>query len=190
MHIALFFGSFNPVHIGHLIIAEHVVHHGPGVDRVLFVVSPQNPLKPASTLLNEYHRLHLVELAIEGNPRLKASSVEFSLPRPSYTIDTLTYLSEKHPGDTFSLVLGGDSVQNIQRWKSWELLVERYPLIVYSRPGFSVPHLQGARITVLEAPLLEISATFIRKEIAAGRTARYLLPDAVWKYIAESGYYK
>jgi nicotinate-nucleotide adenylyltransferase len=177
------------VHIGHLIIAQQVVESG-AADRLWFVVSPQNPLKPSATLLNEYHRLHLVELAIEGNSKFRASKVEFSLPKPSFTIDTLTYLTERHPGESFSIVMGGDSIQNIRRWKNWETLVERHEIIVYNRPGFEVPHLNGARITVLKAPLLEISATFIRERIKAGSSVRYLLPDAVWKDVEENRYYR
>ena len=155
------------------------------------MVSPQNPLKPSATLLNEYDRLHLVELAVADNPKFRASSVEFSLPKPSFTIDTLTYLSERHPTEDFAVVMGGDSVQNIRKWKNWETLVARHELIIYNRPGFEVPtDLPGARLTVLDAPLLDISATFIRERIKAGGSARYMLPDAVWKYVEESRYYR
>ena len=177
------------MHIGHLIIAQQVVESG-AADRLWFVVSPQNPLKPSATLLNEYHRLHLVELAIEGNPKFRASNVEFSLPKPSFTIDTLTYLTERHPEQKFSVVMGGDSIQNIRRWKNWQALVERHEIIVYNRPGFEVLNLPGARLTVLDAPLLEISATFIRERIRAGGSARYLLPDAVWQDVEANRYYK
>jgi len=188
---ALYFGSFNPVHVGHLIIAQHVVESG-AAERVWFVVSPQNPLKPAAGLLNEYHRLHLVELAIAGEPRFRASNVEFALPRPSYTIDTLTYLAERHPTEGFAVLMGGDSVQNIRRWKNWETLIERHPLLVYNRPGFAVPPdlPPSARIQVLDAPLLELSATAIRARVRAGGSARYLLPDAVWAYVQENRYYR
>ncbi len=190
MKTALYFGSFNPVHIGHLIIAQQVVESG-AADKLWFVVSPHNPLKPSTTLLNEYHRLHLVELAIEGNAKFRASNVEFSLPKPSFTIDTLTYLAERQPEQEFSVVMGGDSIQNIRRWKNWETLVKRHEIIVYNRPGFDVPEdLPGARITVLDAPLLEISATFIRERIKAAGSVRYLLPDAVWKDVEENRYYR
>lgn len=190
MRTALYFGSFNPIHTGHLIIAQQVVESG-AADRLWFVVSPQNPLKPSGSLLNEYHRLHLVELAIADNPKFRASAVEFSLPKPSFTIDTLAYLAEKHPGEDFSIVMGGDSIQNIKRWKNWETLVARHDILVYNRPGFAVPQdLPGARIRILDAPLLEISATFIRERIKAGGSVRYLLPDAVWKYVEENRYYQ
>lgn len=189
MRTALYFGSFNPIHIGHLIIAQQVVESG-AADRLQFVVSPQNPLKPSATLLNEYDRLHLVELAVAGNSKFKASNIEFSLPRPSFTIDTLTYLGERYPDEEFSVVMGGDSIQNIHRWKNWEALLMRYELIIYNRPGFEVPELPGARLIILDAPLLDISATFIRERIRAGGSARYLLPDAVWKYVEENRYYR
>ncbi len=189
MHIGLYFGSFNPIHIGHLIVANHIVEHG-GVDKVWFVVSPHNPLKDAHSLLNEHDRLHLVNLAIEGNSKFRASNVEFTLPKPSYTIDTLTYLAEKFPLEQFSVIMGSDSFQNIHRWKNYEQLLERYSLIVYRRPGFEVTELAGARVKVLEAPLLEISSTYIRSNIKTGKSVRYVLPDNVWQYITDNGYYK
>src|ERR1700761_684466 len=135
MKIALYFGSFNPIHIGHCIIASYVADNT-DVEQVWFVVSPQNPLKISASLLNEYHRLHLVKLAVENDPRLKVSDIEFSLPRPSYTIDTLTYLSEKYPQHAFSVIMGSDSFQNIAKWKNAEQLVRQYDLIVYNRPGY------------------------------------------------------
>lgn len=188
MQIGLYFGSFNPIHIGHLIIANHVVQHT-GIDKLWFVLSPHNPLKDSHTLLNEYDRLHLVELAIQGNQKLRASSVEFRLPKPSYTIDTLTYLSEQFPLEKFHVIMGSDSLQNISRWKNYEQLLAQYPIIIYRRRGFDATPPEGAKITVLDAPLLDISASFIRNEIKAGRSVRYLLPDAVWQYVVENRYY-
>lgn len=188
MHIGLYFGSFNPIHIGHLIIANHVLQHSE-VDKIWFVLSPHNPLKESHTLLNEYDRLHLAELAIADNPKFRASNVEFQLPRPSYTIDTLTYLSEKFPLERFSVIMGGDSYQNIHRWKNYEQLLQHYAIIVYNRPGFTVDPLPGAQITVMDAPMLDISSTFIRKLIREGKSTRYILPDVVWKYIADNKYY-
>lgn len=189
MNIGLYFGSFNPIHIGHLIIGSHVANHTT-VQQVWFVVSPQNPLKPSTVLLNEYHRLHLVQLAVEGDPRLKASDVEFKLPRPSYTIDTLTYLAEKYPQHSFSIIMGSDSFQNLPRWKNFEQLVKNYSFIVYQRPAFPVTNEYGAKVQILEAPLLEISATAIRHSIKAGLSVRYILPDAVREEIEKTGYYK
>lgn len=190
MHIGLYFGSFNPIHTGHLLVAEHVVAHT-DVDKIWFVVSPHNPLKDSASLLNEYDRLHLVELAIAANPKFRASNVEFSLPKPSYTIDTLTYLTEKFPLETFSIVMGGDSYANLKRWKNWEQLVARHRLIVYGRPGFEVASLPGAAVTYLsDAPQIHLSASYIRKEIGAGRSTRYLVQDDVRQYIEDNRYYR
>lgn len=188
MHIGLYFGSFNPIHVGHLIVANHIVNNS-DVDKVWFVVSPHNPLKEAHTLLNEYDRLHLVELAIEDNVKLRASNVEFSLQKPSYTIDTLTYLAERFPLEQFSIILGSDSFQNLERWKNYEQLVANYSFVVYRRPGFEIKETYGARISIMNAPLLEISSTFIRKQIKEKKSVRYMLPDAVYKSIEENRYY-
>ena len=190
MHIGLYFGSFNPIHTGHLIIATHVLNTCPGIDKIWFVLSPHNPLKDSATLLNEYHRLHLAQLAIDDNPKFRASNVEFHLPKPSYTIDTLTYLTEKFPLERFSVILGSDSFQNIQRWKNSDVLQAQYDLVVYNRSGFIVS--QDAvpeRVSVLDAPLIDISASFIRQGIKAGKSMRYLLPDAVWNDIIANRYY-
>jgi len=189
MHIGLYFGSFNPIHIGHLIIAEHVIQHT-DVDKLWFVVSPHNPLKDEHSLLNEYHRLHLVNLAIEDNPKFRASNVEFTLPKPSYTINTLTYLTEKFPLEQFSIILGSDSFQNIHRWKNYEQLVKQYSFIVYNRPGFEVTEMHGADVTVLNAPLLEVSSTYIRSQFRNKKSTRYLLPDSVREYIEANHYYQ
>ena len=189
MKVGLYFGSFNPIHTGHLIIASHVANYT-DMDQVWFVVSPQNPLKPSSVLLNEYHRLFLVQLAVEEDPRLRATDVEVKLPRPSYTIDTLTYLQEKYPRHEFSLIMGSDSFQNLKRWKNYEMLVKNYPFIIYRRPQFPVQDSLGATITILVAPMLEISATQIRDNIKEGRTIRYLVPDKVREEIEQNRYYK
>lgn len=189
MKIGLYFGSFNPIHIGHLIIASYVANNT-DMQQVWFVVSPQNPLKPSSVLLNEYHRLHLVHLAVEDDLRLKASDVEFKLPRPSYTIDTLTYLQEKYPQHEFSIIMGSDSFQNLPRWKNYEALVKNYPIIVYKRKEFEVTDTHGANVIELEAPMLEISATEIRDNIKSGKTIRYLVPEKVQQEIEQNSYYK
>jgi nicotinate-nucleotide adenylyltransferase len=189
MHIGLYFGSFNPVHTGHLIVANHVVEHT-DIDKVWFVVSPHNPLKDSHSLLNEYDRLHLVNLAIENNPKFRASNVEFHLPKPSYTIDTLTYLKEKFPLEQFTIIMGSDSFQNIQRWKNFEQLISQYPIVIYQRPGFDVTETHGANITTVQAPLLEISSTFIRKQAKERHSLKYLVPDAVMEYIDTNKYYR
>lgn len=188
MKIGLYFGSFNPIHVGHLIIASHVADNT-DIKQVWLVVSPQNPLKQSLGLLNEYHRLHLTRLAIEGDDRLLVSDVEFKLPRPSYTIDTLTYLKEKYPQHEFSIVMGSDSYNNLSRWKNYGLLIKNHSFIIYKRPGFEVDLSYGGRITVLNAPLLDISATAIRKLIKEGKSIRYLLPNNVAEEILLNRYY-
>lgn len=189
MNIGLYFGSFNPVHTGHLIIASHVVNYT-DVQQVWLVVSPQNPFKQSASLLNEYDRLHLVNLAIDDETRIKASDVEFKLPRPSYTIDTLTYLKEKYPQHNFSIIMGSDGFQNLPKWKNAELLIKEYPIIVYRRPGFEIIDHWNARLTVLDAPMLDISATLIRNNIKEGKSIRYLVPEKVKEEIERNNYYK
>jgi nicotinate-nucleotide adenylyltransferase len=190
MKIGLYFGSFNPIHHGHLIIANHVLQCM-ALDQVWFVVSPQNPLKPSAGLLNEYHRLFLVNLAIEGEPKLKASDIEFKLPRPSYTIDTLTYLSEKYPQHIFCLIMGSDSLQNLANWKNHHQILAGYALFIYKRAGLeNIPHFSTGDIQVVDAPLLQISATHIRENIRKGRSIRYLVPEKVMEEIERNHYYK
>lgn len=189
MNIGLYFGSFNPIHMGHLIIANHIVQNTP-LDKVWFVVSPQNPLKNATSLLNEYDRLHLVELAIEDNPKFRASNIEFSLPKPSYTIDTLTYLKEKFPTENFAVIMGSDSYENIEKWKNYEQLLAQYNVVVYQRPNHPVESTNLPKsVTILEAPLLEISATHIRKMIQEKKSIQYLVPENVRQYILDYNYY-
>jgi nicotinate-nucleotide adenylyltransferase len=187
--IGLYFGSFNPIHAGHLIIAEHIVNHT-DLDQLWFVVSPQNPLKKENTLLNEHHRKHLIDLAIEGEKKLRTSGIEFKMPRPSYTIDTLTYLADQYPEHRFSIIMGSDSFSNITRWKNHEVLLKDYPLYIYERPGFPITGAMGASITILKAPLLEISSTHIRELINLKRSIRYLVPDVVKEEIERNLYYK
>lgn len=188
MKIGLYFGSFNPIHIGHLIIGSFVANNT-DVDQVWFVVSPQNPLKKVSTLLNEYHRLHLVHLAIEKDLQLKASNIEFKLPKPSYTIDTLVYLEEKYPEHNFAIIMGSDSFQNLPKWKNHEILLKNYTFYVYLRPGFEVLDNQ-TNVQVLNAPLLEISSTKIREAVKKGKSIKYVVPNSVEEEIERNGYYK
>lgn len=189
MKIGLYFGSFNPIHIGHCIIASHFVQNT-CLDRVWLVVSPQNPFKESAGLLNEYHRLHLVNLATENEAHLKASDIEFYLPRPSYTIDTVTYLKEKHPEHEFSIILGSDGLQNLPRWKNAAVLAKENTLYVYKRPGFDIINTLHAKIELAEAPLLEISSTHIREMIKEGKSVRYLVPDKVREEIELYHYYR
>lgn len=189
MKIGLYFGSFNPVHTGHLIIAKHVLN-STDIRQVWLVVSPHNPLKKSATLLNEYHRLHLVQSAIEGENDLKASNIEFQLPRPSYTIDTLTYLQEKYPAHDFAVIMGSDSYSNIHKWKNYETLLRDYTLYIYRRPGFPVENAVTENIRLLDAPLLEISSTHIRELLLQGKSIRYLVPDSVKEEIESNHYYR
>ncbi len=190
MKVGLYFGSFNPIHVGHLLIASHVAE-SKLVDKVWFVISPQNPLKPSGSLLNEYDRLHLLNLAVEDDERFKVTDIEFRLPRPSYTIDTLVHLKEKYPQHEFVIILGGDSFQNILRWKNATILLDNYELIIYKRQGNNLPAVElNNNIKFLDAPLLEISSTAIRGCIQQRKSIRYMLPNKVRLEIEKNGYYK
>ena len=190
MNVGLYFGSFNPIHVGHLIIASYIVQNT-SLEQVWFVISPQNPLKKSNSLLNEYHRLYLVQVSIEDEPSLKASDIEFRLPRPSYTINTVTYLQEKFPSHQFSIIMGSDSYENLPAWKIYEQLLKNFPIIVYERPGFQPQKkYEHSQVAFLKAPLLEISSTYIRKIIKEGKSIRYLVPEKVRLEIEQSGYYK
>ena len=194
--IGLYFGSFNPVHIGHLAIAGYMTEFA-GLDQVWFIVSPHNPLKKKETLLSDHHRLYMSQLAIGDNDRLKASDIEFKLPIPSYTIDTLTYLKEKYPKNEFCLVMGEDNLFTLHKWKNAAELVRKYSIYVYPRAESEKPAsllldqiLLTADIHKINAPLMEISGTFIRDGIKNGKDMSYFLPPAVWKYIKEMHFYE
>jgi nicotinate-nucleotide adenylyltransferase len=194
--IGLYFGSFNPIHIGHIAIAGYMTEFA-GLDQVWFVVSPHNPLKKKETLLADHHRLYMVQLAIGDNLRLKASDIEFKLPVPSYTIDTLTYLKEKYPKSEFCLVMGEDNLYTLHKWKNADELINTYPIYVYPRPESSKPSsilldqiINKADIHNVNAPLMDISGTFIRNGINNGKDMSYFLPPAVWKYIKEMHFYE
>ncbi len=189
MKIGLYFGSFNPVHNGHLIIANHILNEG-NLDEIWFVISPQNPFKKANSLLNEQHRLNLVQIAIDGSDRLKASNIEFKLPKPSYTVQTLTYLKEKYPKHEFTIIIGSDGFSNIASWQNAQVILNNYPIFIYKRPGFEISETHGADITLMEAPLLEISSTHIRKLIKDNKSIRFLVPDSVKDEIEKEQYYK
>ncbi len=190
MKIGLFFGSFNPVHVGHTIIANFMATHT-DLDQVWMVVSPQNPLKPKSALAKDYDRLHLVRLAIGDNPRLRASNIEFDLPRPSYTIDTLSYLKEKYPENEFVLIMGGDNLATLHRWKNHERILQGYHIYLYKRPKTDLGELAGhPHVHHFEAPMLDISATYIRQCIKDGKSVQYLVPEGVFEYLEGSSMYK
>ena len=188
-HIGLFFGSFNPVHIGHLIIANHMANET-DLDQVWMVVSPQNPFKDKKSLAKDRDRYNLVHLAIGDNPKISVSDIEFSMPKPSYTIDTLTYLKEKYPNKIFYLIMGGDNVPTLPKWKNSELLIENYKIYVYKRPGYDLgPLASHPNITSVEAPLLDISSTHIRQLIKERKSIQYLVPDAARLEIETSSIY-
>lgn len=189
MEIGLYFGSFNPVHVGHLIIASYA-KQTTALKQVWLVVSPQNPLKASASLLNEYHRLHLVKLAIEDDTNLRVTDVEFHLPKPSYTVHTLAYLKEKYPQHHFSIIMGSDSFTNLPKWKNYEHILRNHKIYIFKRPGFEVDkHLNG-NIEFIEAPLLQISSTEIRAMIKKGMSVRYLVPEKAVKEIDDNRYYR
>ena len=189
MKIGLYFGSFNPVHIAHLIIANHILNET-DIEKIWFIISPQNPFKIESNLLNEYHRLHLVRLATEDDNRIKPSDIEFTLPKPSYTINTLVYLEEKFPEHEFAIIMGSDSFQNLYKWKNYETIVKNYAIYIYIRPGFEMRNHLNAKLNIIDAPLLQLSATQIRKYIKEGKSIRYMVPDKVLEEIERGGYYR
>ncbi len=183
MKVGLYFGSFNPIHFGHLIIAQAVQERAK-LDEIWFIVSPQNPLKRNKNLLHEFDRYDLVALAIEDNDRFKVSDIEFDMPRPSFTIDTLSYLREKHPGHQFKLIIGGDNLSIFPKWKNSKKIIDDFGLIVYPRPGSNPEeHQNQLNVEFIEAPLLDISATYIRKCIRENWSIKYLVPIKASEYI-------
>ena len=189
--IGLFFGSFNPIHVGHLIIANYMAEQT-DLEEVWLVVTPQNPLKNKRTLANNYDRLHLVNLSIDNNPRLKASNIEFGLPQPSYTIDTLTYLREKYPNDAFTLIMGGDNLLTLHKWKNYELLLRDYRIFIYARPGYDLGALATHKnVQVFTGvPQMSISASFIRHALKNGYSIQYMVTDPVFEYLRDSDMYR
>ncbi len=186
----LFFGSFNPIHIGHLAIANFMLEFS-DLEELWFVVSPQNPLKEKKTLLADYHRLELVRRAIEEDERFRISDIEFSMPKPSYTIDTLAYLSEKHSNNEFQLIMGADGLKNFHRWKNSEQIQNKFHRLVYPRPGVSREEIYSHKnITLMEAPLIDVSSSFIRKSISEGKDVRFFLPEKTYTYIKEMHFYE
>lgn len=189
MKVGLFFGSYNPIHIGHLAIANYMVEFG-SIDQLWFVVTPHNPLKKKKNLLDDYQRLELVNRAIGDDFRFRTSDIEFRLPKPNFTINTLTYLKEKHPGNDFYLIIGADNFVTFKKWKNWEILIRDYKFLVYPRPGFDHKSIKfGANFEIINAPNIEISSTFIRNAISKGKDVRHFLNPAVHQYISEMGFY-
>ncbi len=188
MKIGLYFGSFNPIHVGHLIIANHVLNET-DVEKIWFIVSPQNPFKESASLLNEYDRLHLVRVAVEDDPRMKESDIEFHLPKPSYTVNTLAYLAEKYPEHEFTIIMGSDSFENLTNWKNGDFILNNYNILVYLRPSHEKVSVNN-RVQILKAPLLDISATHIRELSRTRKSIRHLVPEKVREEIERSNYYK
>ncbi len=188
MNVGLFFGSFNPIHIGHLIIANFILDES-DLEKIWFVISPLNPFKTDNSLLEEHARLLLVRTAIENDERLVASDAEFKLSKPSFTIHTLNYLKENYPENKFSIIMGSDSFQNLHLWKHYESIISYYKILIYRRPGYEVENKINAEIEILNAPLLNISSTEIRKLIKQGKSIRYFVPENVREEIERNQFY-
>lgn len=188
--VGLFFGSFNPIHVGHLIIANYM-HEFTDLSEIWFIISPQNPFKTKETLLSDNHRLQLVRIAIENNPHFKASNIEFSLPQPSYTSNTLAYLKDKYPTKKFALIMGSDNLETFHKWKNYEYILNNYSIYIYPRPTSDGGNLKNhSNVKMVNAPLVEISASFIRKAIKAKKDVRYMLTGPVYQYIKEMHFYE
>ena len=190
MKVGLFFGSFNPVHIGHMAIACYLIEYT-DLDQIWFILSPHNPQKQRESLLSFHHRLEMLHLAIGDDSRFKVSDIEAKMPLPSYTIDTLTYLSEKYPEITFGLIIGSDNLRSFHRWKNPEEIINKYTRYVYPRTNCEDVDITDHRnINFVDAPKIEISSTFIRESIANGKDVKYFLPLKVYEYIDKMNFYK
>lgn len=192
MKIGLYFGTFNPIHVGHLIIANHMAEHS-DLDQVWMVVTPHNPHKKKSSLLDDFHRLHMVHLATEGFSKIKPSDIEFKLPQPNYTVNTLVHLEEKYPTHTFSLIMGEDNLKSLHKWKNYEVILQNHDIYVYPRISSEAENLElknHSKIHLIDAPIVEISSTFIRNNIKDGKNIQPLLPANVWEYIDHNIFYK
>lgn len=191
--VGLFFGTFNPIHIGHLVIANHLVEFS-DLDEVWFVITPQSPFKTKQSLLDDHHRYQMVYEAVQDYPKLKPSTIEFDLPKPNYTVDTLVHLEEKYGKDhQFSLIMGEDNLKSFHKWKNYEAILELHDIYVYPRVSHGeVEHRfkDNPKIIKVDAPIMEISSTFIRNAQHEGKNIRPLLPNAVWKYMDEMNFYR
>lgn len=192
MKIGLYFGTFNPIHVGHLIIANHLAEHSE-LEQIWMVVTPHNPLKEKNTLLDDYHRLHLVRLATEEYPKIKPSDIEFKLLQPNYTVNTLAHLMEKYPQHAFSLIMGEDNLKSFHKWKNYDYILQHHDIYVYPRVSVGEDNSEfknHPRIHKIDAPIVEISSTFIRKNIKNKKNIRPLLPHNVWEYVDHNNFYK
>jgi nicotinate-nucleotide adenylyltransferase len=186
----LYFGSFNPIHNGHLMLANYLVENS-GLDALWFVISPQNPFKTKESLLPDYQRLELVNRAIEGYKKFSACDIEFSMPKPSYTIDTLTYLKEKYPKREFALIMGTDNLDRLDRWKNYEQIINNHKIIVFPRNGSDGGALRShPNVKIVDTPIIEVSSTFIRESIRQGRDVRFFMPERVFQYVDEMNFWR
>lgn len=191
LKVGLYFGSYNPIHIGHLAIANYMVEYT-DIDQLWFVVSPQNPHKNKRNLLDDYNRLEMVHLAIDNDDRFRASDIEFRLPKPSYTVDTLAYLHDKYPKYHFNILMGSDNLENFHKWKNYETIIENYGVIVYPRPGFNPQKVKVEKNFTIakDAPLMEISSSFIRNSLKEGKDVRHFIPPKSWEYLEKMNFYR
>jgi len=192
MKIGLYFGTFNPIHVGHLTIANHMAEYS-DLDQVWFVVTPHSPFKKKNSLLDNHHRYQMVDQAVEDYPNLRASDIEFNLPQPNYTINTLVYLEEKYPDYEFALIMGEDNLKSFHKWKNYEGILEQHHIYVYPRisEGQRETHFDNhPKIHKVDAPIMELSSTFIRNAIKEGKNIRPMLPEHVWSYLDEMNFYK
>ena len=192
MKVGLYFGSFNPIHVGHLIIANHLAEHS-DLDQVWFIVTPHSPFKKKRSLLDDNHRYQMVDRAVEDYPKLRVSDIEFKLQQPNYTINTLTYLEEKYPDNKFCLIMGKDNLYNFHKWKNYELILERHEIYVYpriSKENKETKFEHHKKVKFINAPIMELSSTFIRNAIKEGQNIRPMLPENVWHYLDEMNFYK
>ena len=194
MKIGLYFGTFNPIHVGHMIIANHMAEHS-DLDQIWMVVTPHNPNKQKNTLLDDYQRLHLVNLATEDYPKIKPSDIEFKLPQPNYTVNTLAHLKDKFPKHEFSLIMGEDNLNSLHKWKNYEYILENHDIYIYPRISELIDDetssvLSHPRIHKIDAPIVEISSTFIRESIKNKNNIRPLLPEKVWEYVDHNNFYR
>ncbi len=192
MKIGLYFGTFNPIHVGHMIIANHMAEHS-DLEQIWMVVTPHNPLKQKSTLLDDAKRLQLVQLATEDFPKIKASDIEFKLPQPNYTVNTLAHLYDKFPQHEFSLIMGEDNLKSLHKWKNYEVILQNHDVYIYPRISSEAENLQfkdHPKIHLIDAPIVEISSTFIRDSIKNQKNIRPLLSEKVWEYIDHNNFYK
>ncbi len=188
--VGLFFGSFNPIHNGHLMIANYMLEFT-NLEQIWFVISPQNPFKEKASLLPDYHRFALLNEAVSTAPNYRVSNIEFKMPKPSYTIDTLAFLKDKYPNRDFSIIIGGDNLKSLPKWKNYEQILAQFSVYVYSRPDFKLGELENhKKVTIVNAPLMEISSSFIRKSIKAGKNVRFFMPERAYNYLSEMHFYE